>query len=203
MIIIKFFGDKKSIEIDAETIGEAVETALSNGADLSWADLSGADLRGADLSGVDLSGACLRDANLRHADLSWANLSWANLHRADLSWADLSDANLHRADLSWADLSWADLSWADLSGADLCDANLHRADLDYSCFPIWCGSLAVKIDKRVFCQLLYHTLRAGQSVDDPEVKKLFAIPEVVALANQFHRVEECGKIKTESEADDE
>lgn len=128
MIIIKFLGDKKSIEIDAETIGEAVKKALSNGA-----DLRGADLRGADLS----------------------------------------------------------------------DANLHRADLDYSCFPIWCGSLTVKIDKRVFCQLLYHTLRAGQSVDDPEVKKLFAIPEVVALANQFHRVEECGKIKTESEADDE
>lgn len=143
MIIIKFLGDKKSIEIDAETIGEAVKKALSNGADLRWADL-----RGADLSGVDLSGACLRDANLRHADLS-------------------------------------------------------GADLDYSCFPIWCGSLTVKIDKRVFCQLLYHTLRAGQSVDDPEVKKLFAIPEVVALANQFHRVEECGKIKTESEADDE
>ena len=138
MIIIKFLGDKKSIEIDAETIGEAVKKALSNGA-----DLRGADLRGADLCG------------------------------------------------------------ADLSGADLCDANLHRADLDYSCFPIWCGSLTVKIDKRVFCQLLYHTLRAGQSVDDPEVKKLFAIPEVVALANQFHRVEECGKIKTESEADDE
>lgn len=173
MIIIKFLGDKKSIEINAETIGEAVKKALSNGADLRWADLRGADLRGADLSGVDLSGACLRDANLRHADLSWADLSWANLHRADLSWADL------------------------------CDANLHRADLDYSCFPIWCGSLTVKIDKRVFCQLLYHTLRAGQSVDDPEVKKLFAIPEVVALANQFHRVEECGKIKTESEADDE
>lgn len=148
MIIIKFLGDKKSIEIDAETIGEAVKKALSNGADLRWADLRWADLRGADLRG-------------------------------------------------------ADLCWADLSGADLCDANLHRADLDYSCFPIWCGSLTVKIDKRVFCQLLYHTLRAGQSVDDPEVKKLFAIPEVVALANQFHRVEECGKIKTESEVDDE
>ena len=148
MIIIKFLGDKKSIEIDAETIGEAVKKALSNGADLRWADLRWADLR-------------------------------------------------------WADLRGADLCWADLSGADLCDANLHRADLDYSCFPIWCGSLTVKIDKRVFCQLLYHTLRAGQSVDDPEVKKLFAIPEVVALANQFHRVEECGKIKTESEVDDE
>ena len=153
MIIIKFLGDKKSIEIDAETIGEAVKKALSNGADLRWADLRWADLRWADLRGADLRGA--------------------------------------------------DLCWADLSGADLCDANLHRADLDYSCFPIWCGSLTVKIDKRVFCQLLYHTLRAGQSVDDPEVKKLFAIPEVVALANQFHRVEECGKIKTESEVDDE
>ena len=154
MVTIRFIDGRKSIEIDAETIGEAVETALSDGVDLSHADLRGADLSHADLRGADLTGV----------------------------------------DLRGADLSRADLTGADLRGADLTDA-----DLDYSCFPIWCGSLTVKIDKRVFCQLLYHTLRAGQSVDDPEVKKLFAIPEVVALANQFHRVEECGKIKTESE----
>lgn len=74
-------------------------------------------------------------------------------------------------------------------------ADLRGADLDFSCWPLWCGSLNVKIDKRIFCQLLYHTLRAGQSVDDPEVKRLFEIPKIVNLANQFHRADECGKIE--------
>ncbi len=81
------------------------------------------------------------------------------------------------------------------SGANLRGANLQGADVDFSCWPLWCGSLNVKIDKRIFCQLLYHTLRVGKSVDDPEVKKLFEIPELVNLANQFHRVDECGKIE--------
>lgn len=128
--------------------------------------------------------------DLRWADLSGANLSGANLSRANLRWADLSGA-----DLSGADLSRADLRGADLRGTDLSRANLRGADVDFSCWPLWCWSLDTVTDKRIFCQLLYHTLRAGKSVDDPEVKKLFEIPEVVNLANQFHRVDECGKIE--------
>ena len=117
---------------------------------------------------------------------------------ADLNWADLRRANLREADLSGADLREADLSGADLSEADLRGADLSGADVDFSCWPLWCGSLNVKIDKRIFCQLLYHTLRAGKSVDDPEVNRLFEIPEVVHLANRFHRVDECGEIEVQN-----
>ena len=134
MIKIKFVDGRQPIEIDAETVAEAVQYAVENGVKLPW-------------------------------------------------------ANLSRVDLSGANLRWASLSGADLSGADV----------DFSCWPLWCGSLNVKIDKRIFCQLLYHTLRAGKSVDDPEVKKLFEIPEIVNLANQFHRVDECGKIELKVE----
>ena len=42
---------------------------------------------------------------------------------------------------------------ADLSGADLSGANLCGADLDYSCWPLWCGSLDVKVDARIARQL--------------------------------------------------
>ena len=123
----------------------------------------------------------------------------AAVENAVKSDADLSDADLRWADLSGADLSWANLRGADLRGADLSGANLRGADIDFSCWPLWCGSLNVKIDKRIFCQLLYHALQAGQSVEEPEVKKLFEIPEIVNLANQFHRVEECGKIEPKGE----
>ena len=109
----------------------------------------------------------------------------AAVQNAVKSEADLSEADLSEADLSGADLRRVNLSWADLS----------EAAFDFSCWPLRCGSLNVKIDKRIFCQLLYHALRAGQSVDDPEVKRLFEIPEIVNLANKFHRVEECGKIE--------
>lgn len=98
--------------------------------------------------------------------------------------------------LRYADLSGADLSGADLSDMDLRGTDLRGTDLDYSCWPLWCGSLTAKIDKRLFCQLLYHTVRAGQSVvEDAEIRKFLELPEVINLANQFHRVKECGEIK--------
>lgn len=209
MIVIEFTDNKPSLRVEADTICDAVKMALANGEDLRYANLRNADLRWASLKGVDLSyadlfGADLREANLRGAKLCHANLRRANLSGADLPETDLYDATLSDSELVGtnfreANLRYANLFFANLRGAHLFDTSLYGANLDYSCFPLWCGSLTVKIDKRLFCQLLYHTLRAGQSVNDPEVKALFAIPEVVALANKFHRVKECGRIKMESE----
>lgn len=133
--------------------------------------------------------------DLRWADLSKADLSKTNLRGANLRWADLRRANLREADLFGADLFGADLR-----GANLREADLRGANLELSCWPLWCESLNVKIDKRIFCQLLYHALRAGQSVDDPEVKRLFEIPKVVNLANKFHRADECGRIELKGSA---
>ena len=168
MIKIEFVDGRQPLEIDAETISAAVQNAVK-----SWADLSGADLSEADL----------READLREAGLFEADLRGANLRGADLRGADLSGANLRGANLR---------------GANLRGADLRGANVDFSCWPLWCGSLNVKINKRIFCQLLYHTLRAGQSVDNTEVKRLFEIPEIVNLANQFHWVDECGKIKAQN-----
>ena len=57
---------------EAETIKEAVEEAVKEGADLRGADLRGAYLRGADLEGADLRIAYLRNADLEGADLEGA-----------------------------------------------------------------------------------------------------------------------------------
>lgn len=112
------------------------------------------------------------------------------------SFKDALESSIKRGeDLKYANLSGAKLEGANLEGAKLSYANLSYADLDYSSWPLWCGSLSVKIDKRIFCQLLYHTLRAGQSVEDEEVQALLNNPDVLKLANQSHRVEECGKLE--------
>ena len=150
-----------------------------------------ANLRGADLSETDLRRAKLCRANLRRADLRRVNFSEADLRRAslneaDLRRADLCGASLNEADLRRADLRRAKLSEAYLGGADLCGANL-----DYSCWPLWCGSLDVKVDARIARQLAYHFCRLD--CDDPEY--LEARKAITEFANGFHRVDECGRIE--------
>ena len=124
-------------------------------------------------------------------DLRGANLSDADLSDADLSDADLSDADLRRADLRRADLSDADLKGANLKGANLSDADLKGANLDYSCYPLWCGSLHFKADKRLACQLAYHL--CSMQCDDADYIKMRN--SILGFANQFHRVDECGELK--------
>ena len=172
--------DKKPLIIEAESFKEAVEKAVEE-----KADLSAANLRGADFYGADLSGSNLRGTDLYAADLRGTNLYGVDMRRTDLS----------AADLRGADLRGADLSGSNLRGTDLYAADLRGTNLDYSVWPLWCGSLDVKIDKRIFCQLLYHALRAGASVEDEEVQALRNNPDVLKLANQFHRAEECGKLE--------
>ena len=109
----------------------------------------------------------------------------------DLSNADLSDADLSDADLSDADLRGANLRSADLRGANLRGANLRGADLDYSCYPLWCGSLHLKADKRLACQLAYHL--CSMQCDDADYIKMRN--SILGFANQFHRVDECGELE--------
>ena len=104
---------------------------------------------------------------------------------------DLRGADLRGADLRGADLRGADLRRADLRGADLRGADLRRADLDYSCYPLWCGSLHLKADKRLACQLAYHL--CSMQCDDADYIKMRN--SILGFANQFHRADECGELK--------
>ena len=155
-------------------------------ANLRDANLRGANLRGANLSYADLSYADLRDANLRGANLSYANLRDANLSYADLSYADLRGANLRDANLRGANLRGADLSYADL----------RCANLDYSCLPLWCGSLLANMDDRQVKQLLYHTLsivKHSNNVSET-LKEALLTDSNVSIAKEFHRADECNKL---------
>ena len=113
-----------------------------------------------------------------------ADLSSADLRSANLRSANLRSANLRCADLRSADLRYADLSYADLRSADLSYADLRSANLDMSAFPLWCGSLGIKVDIRLSAQIAYHFCRF--ETDDEEVKA--AQQAIKTLANKFHRI---------------
>ena len=139
---------------------------------------------------ASLSYADLRGASLRYADLSHAYLRGANLSHADLSGADLSDADLRDADLTGANLRDADLTGADLRGANLRDTNL-----DYSCLPLWCGSLEAHFDDKQLVQIAYHLVKAGLQSKNASEETKTELSKLIDFANKFHRVGECGEIK--------
>ena len=141
----------------------------------------------ADLSEAELRGAYLMGANLREADL----------RGADLSEAYLGEADLRRADLSGANLSGAKLNRVDLRGTDLKEADLSGADLDFSCLPLWCGSLNAHFDDRQLYQIAYHLVRAGLHSKNASDETKDELSKLIGFANKFHRVEECGEIKRE------
>lgn len=130
-------------------------------------------------------------ADLRWADLHEADLRMANLYRDDLYRADLRGANLHDADLRGANLRGADLHEADLRGVNLRGADLCGANLDFSCWPLWCGSLSTVVDRRIAAQIAYHF--CSLVCDDPGYIK--ARNAILDFANEFHRVNECGYLE--------
>ena len=116
-----------------------------------------------------------------------ADLSGANLRGADLRGADLRGANLLGANLSDANLLGADLSGADLSGANL----------DFSCLPLWCGSLAAHFDDKQIIQIVYHAIKAGLQSKNTSEEVKSELKKMISLANKFHRVDECGRIEND------
>lgn len=135
---------------------------------------------------ADLREADLRGANLRGAGLCEADLRGANLHGANLRWTDLRGADLRETDLRGEDLHGANLHGADMRGTDLRGANL-----DFSCWPLWCGSLYTVVDRRIAAQIAYHFCRLV--CDDPGYIK--ARNAILDFANEFHLVDECGELE--------
>ena len=119
-----------------------------------------------------------------------ADLRFADLRYADLRYADLQNANLRGADLRYADLQNANLQGADLRHADLRYADLRGANVDYSCLPLWWGSLHMKVDKRIAAQIAYHF--CALECDDPEVQETQRA--LYTLANTFHHVGELPRL---------
>ena len=127
-------------------------------------------------------------ADLRGADLRGANLIDTNLIDANLRGANLIDANLIDANLRGANLR----------GANLIGANLRGANIDFSCLPLWCGSLSAHFDDNQIIQIVYHAVKAGLNSKNVSEEVKVELSKVIGLANRFRRAEECGRIKTEA-----
>jgi len=129
-----------------------------------------------------------------HTELSGANLRYAELSGADLRDANLKYANLRDAALKYANLKYANLKYADLTGADLRGADLRGADLDYSCLPLWCGSLKAHFDDKQLVQIAYHLVKSGLQSKNASEETKTELSKLIDFANKFHRVNECGEI---------
>lgn len=85
---------------------------------------------------------------------------------------------------------------ANLRRADLRSANLQDADLDFSCLPLWCGSLLANMDDRQVKQLLYHILsivKHSNNVSET-IKAALLTDKNIKIAKEFHRANECNKL---------
>jgi len=99
-----------------------------------------------------------------------------------------SEANLREADLREADLRGASLREANLYGADL-----YGANLDFSSgFSFKCSSFNIKLDLKLAAQMAYHFCRMDFG-NEKEAKE--AQVALKSLANKFHRIDGCEKIK--------
>ena len=74
-------------------------------------------------------------------------------------------------------------------------ADLKGADLDYSCLPLWCGSLTANFDNRQLTQIAYHLVKAGLNSTNASEETKAELEKLIDFANKFHRVQECGRIE--------
>lgn len=135
-------------------------------------------------------------------EILWKHEMWLNVEEggecANLERANLVRANLTGAYLTGAYLTGANLVRANLERAHLEGANLTGANLDYSCLPLWCGSLQANFDDRQLKQIAYHLVRAGLQSNNASDETKSELAKLVDFANQFHRVKECGEIKLDA-----
>ena len=96
-------------EGDADTVKDALHSAIASGANLTSADLRRAELRDMNLIGVQL-----RDADLRYVDFTGANFTDADVKYADFRHSTFTGVNFMRTDLAGVDFTGANLMGATL-----------------------------------------------------------------------------------------
>ena len=115
---------------------------------------------------------------------------------------DVAAFNAYRRETEFApiDLTDAILTDADLRGANLTAAILRGAiltdgDLDFSCLPLWRGSLRMKTDECQRKQIAYHLASLFVHAENATDEEKAIYSAIATYANGFHRVGECPKLE--------
>lgn len=177
--------------------GESLIKADLRGIDLSYAIINGMDFREVKLRGANLEGAYFEGTNFNGADLSGANFERTNLKATNLKNSDLSCTNLRLSTLEGANLEGANLRWTKFIDTCLTGANLKGANIDFASLTLSCGDLKTGYDEKQIIQKLYHVLSCCMHSKNvsKEFKESILTKEYIKIANEFHRAEECGKLK--------
>lgn len=125
-----------------------------------------------------------------------------SVHKKWLNGKVVTGADFGGKDLMGADLTNTDLRMIDFRGADLRDADLRGANIDFSCLPLWCGSLNFLSDEKQTIQIMFHLLSLLKyryekiGISEEELK---IYNSCLKYANKFHReeVKRLEKIKRE------
>jgi len=113
----------------------ALEKAVSEGVDLSYADLKGivlekADLKNGKFKDAVFSGSVMKDVDFRGADLTSTSFVECELDGVGFDDARMADVDLHMSKLGVVSFSDADLRNANFIGTKVIYGDFHRADLN-------------------------------------------------------------------------
>jgi hypothetical protein len=106
-------------------------------------------------------------------------------------WLDTNRESGIRANLCDAYLCGANLCDANLCDADLRRADLRDADIDFACWPLWCGSNHVKVDRRIAAQLAAHFCVLDYDDEDYKAAREALLP----FARTSHRASDLGLLE--------
>ena len=199
---IKFWNDEtKEVIIKGENFKIAFELAVKENVDFSFASLNNAEMNGAKMNGAKMNYAKMNYAEMNYAKMNGAKMNGAKMNGAKMNYANMNYASLNNAKMNYANMNGAEMNGADMNGAEMNYAEMNGAEmndettLDFSTgLSFKCSSFGIKASLRLAAQLLYHFERINFTAC-PEAEEIKNLPQVKALANKFHRVQECGKIK--------
>ena len=141
-----------------------------------------------DEKGGERANLCYKDIsnlNMSHCDLSGAKMRGATLLHCDMEYCDLRDCDMRGSLIIYCNMICCDIRGADMEGANI----------DYSCLPLWCGSLTAHFDDRQLRQIAYHLVKAGLNSKNASEETKYELAKLIDFANGFRRARECGMIK--------
>lgn len=143
----------------------------------SYQNFDYTDFSWEDLSGVDFSGSSLVCCNFRGANCTGANFSGATCDGSIFESTTCLDTLFIKTNLRNTNFRGTIITGSDFTGSIF----------EFTCWPLWRGSVGAKIDKKIACQLLFYAMDAMQSIqNDPDIDAVLDADCIKKLTNQYN-----------------